>query len=85
MHVMQIILLEAVMVSVLGGIIGFAVGNVVARAAGPFLAQMSVSVPWNTEMILPSVILAAALSVAASIYPALKAARLDPVEALRFI
>jgi putative ABC transport system permease protein len=85
MHVMQIILLEAVMVSVLGGLTGFFVGNIVARAAGPFLAQMSVSVPWNTEMILPSVILAAALSVAASIYPALKAARLDPVEALRFI
>ncbi len=85
LHVVQIILLEAMMVSVVGGLTGFIVGNAVARSAGPFLAQMNVSVPWNTEMILPSVMLAAGLSVTASIYPALKAARLDPVEALRFI
>lgn len=85
MHVIQIIVLEALIVSVLGGLAGFAVGNGIARYAGPYLAQMQVNVPWNSQLILPAVMLSVVLAVLASLYPALKAAKLDPVEALRFI
>lgn len=84
-HVVKIIVLEAGLVSIVGGLTGFLSGNLAARAAGPFLAQMQVSVPWNTNLILPSVLLSVGLAVLASLYPALKAAKLDPVEALRFI
>ncbi|MDW7650907.1 MAG: FtsX-like permease family protein [Bacillota bacterium] len=85
LHVVEIIVLEVLIVSIIGGLAGFAVGNGLARVAGPFLAQMQVSIPWNTSLILPSVALSSILAVVASLYPALKAARLDPVEALRFI
>ena len=85
LHIMQLIVLEAFIVSVFAGLIGFLVGNVIAKIAGPYLAQMQVAVPWNMNLILPAVALAVVLAVLSSLYPALKAASLDPVEALRFI
>jgi len=40
---------------------------------------------WNTALIAPAIGLSVIISVLASIYPAIKAANMDPVEALRFI
>ena len=85
LHIMQLIVLEAFIVSVFAGLIGFLAGNVIAKIAGPYLAQMQVAVPWNMNLILPAVALSVVLAVLSSLYPALKAASLDPVEALRFI
>lgn len=84
-HIVQLIVLEAFIVSVFAGFIGFLAGNGIARIAGPYLAQMQVTVPWNLELILPAVLISVVLAVLSSLYPALKAASLDPVEALRFI
>jgi putative ABC transport system permease protein len=84
-HVMEIIFLEAGLVSVLGGLSGYVLGSAAARVAGPYLAQIQGSIPLRTDLILPAVLLSALLAILASAYPALKAARLDPAEALRFI
>jgi putative ABC transport system permease protein len=84
-HVAAIIVLEAALVSIPAGLFGFLAGMLLARLAGPYLAQMQVSVPWQGDLLIPAVALSAALAASAAAYPALKAARLDPVEALRFI
>ncbi|HSW36390.1 MAG TPA: FtsX-like permease family protein [Candidatus Limnocylindrales bacterium] len=83
-HVMKIILLEAGMVSLLGGLAGYLIGSGVAVLAGPYLAQIQ-NVPMRPDLILPAVLLSILLALAASAYPALKAAQLDPAEALRYI
>lgn len=82
-HVMQIILLEAMVVGLVGGIFGFLGGNGVAWLVMPMVLADGAFAGINTTLGGVSVLLAVALSLLASLYPALKASRLDPSEALR--
>ncbi|WP_069999991.1 ABC transporter permease [Cellulosilyticum sp. I15G10I2] len=85
MHIVQIIFLEAGIISIIGGFIGFILGSVLAKYAGPYLAQIQGEIPMRPELLLPAILLSAGVAILASTYPALKAARMDPAEALRFI
>jgi len=84
-HILQIILSEAAVIGLVGGLSGYLVGGITARTAGQLLARINGAIPWQHELALPAALLALAIAVLASIYPAYKAARMDPVEALRFI
>lgn len=84
-HVMEVIFMEAGIVSLLGGILGYLIGMVTAKAAGPVVAQMEVQIPWNWPLAGIAVLIALIIGLAASFLPAIKAAKQDPVEALRFI
>lgn len=84
-HIIQIIFMEAGLVSIAAGLLGFLAGSGAALAAGPFLAQLEGSILLRFELLLPALLLSLVLTLVASIYPALKAARLEPAEALRFI
>ncbi len=84
-HIMQIIFLEAGMVSILGGVVGYFMGSFAAIYAGPYLAQIQGNIPFQKELFLPAVGISTGLAILVSAYPALKAARLDPAEAIRFI
>jgi putative ABC transport system permease protein len=82
-HVMQIILLEALVVGLIGGLSGFALGNTIAWAALPVVIKNGTFAGINLSLGGVSVLLAIALSLLASLYPALKASKLDPSAALR--
>lgn len=83
-HVMRIILLEAALVSLLAGFLGYAVGMGGAKLALPFMAESK-----NAKLLFDgwvaggSIALALLLGLLASLYPALHASRMDPTEALR--
>src|SRR5581483_1386171 len=74
-------LTEAVLISIVGGLIGIAFGftlsRIIATAAG-----------WSTVVTTSSIAIAFGVSVAIGllfgIYPAVQAARLDPIEAIRY-
>lgn len=83
-HIIQMFFLEVSFVSLIGGVIGFALGMGLAMKFGPLIAQMTVQVPWQPMLALYSVGAAWVVSLLASIYPAWSATKLDPVEALRY-
>jgi putative ABC transport system permease protein len=83
-HIMRIILLEAALVSLLAGLLGYAVGMGSARLTLPFMAESSnARLVWDTGVAFGSVGLAVILGLLASLYPALHASKMDPTEALR--
>ena len=84
-HVARVILTEAFVVSLLGGVLGWFIGMLASQALGPAVAQLSVPVHWDLLLAAGAVGLSIAVGMAASAYPAMRAANLDPAEALRFI
>jgi putative ABC transport system permease protein len=74
-------LVEALVICQLGGlagtILGILIGNLIAQAL-----DASFIVPWN--WILMSIAICFGVGTASGIYPAIKASRLDPIDALRF-
>ncbi len=82
-HVMQIILLEALVLGILGGIIGFSLGNLAAWSLVPVVLTDGVFAGIDFRLGAISVLMSVALSLLASLYPAFKASNMDPSQALR--
>lgn len=74
-------LTEAVIISLIGGIIGMLLGIGGAKAVGRF-ANISPSLSMN--VIIGTIFFSSAVGIFFGIYPARKAAKLDPIDALRY-
>jgi len=82
-HVAGVILGEAALLSLAGGMLGWLAGMGSAVLAAPRLANVSAPVPWNPVIGLLAVACALAVGLSASLYPAMQATRVDPTVALR--
>jgi putative ABC transport system permease protein len=74
-------LLEAIIISVLGALFGILLGIMVGNLFSIVLNTGFV-VPWN--WVFYGIIICTAVGLLAGLYPALKAGRLNPIEALRY-
>jgi putative ABC transport system permease protein len=72
-------LVEAVVLSALGG----ATGVIIAWLLGRIVSAMLIPTYLSLGAVIMAVTVSGAVGIAAGIFPAWKAARLDPIEALR--
>jgi len=84
-HVVRIVLMEALLLSLLSGLVGWAVGTAGSSLVASQVAKLEVSVSWDPLLAAAALGLALLVGFAGSIYPALRASSLDPAEALRSI
>jgi len=74
-------MIEAIILTEMGGLIGIILG-VLAGNVVAMLLKISVIFPWNWAII--GIVVCSAIALIFGSYPAYKAAKLDPIEALRY-
>jgi len=85
--VIQIFLVESALLGLLGGIIGLAVGIGISYLINLFatdLIPVTFEATVTTEMMIWSLIFSTGVGIVSGLWPARKAAKLQPVEALRY-
>jgi len=75
-------LTEAVVLTVMGGVLGLMLGWLISRAAGLIFPNLPTAVPFWAACL--GVAVSVGVGLFFGIWPASRAARLDPVEALRY-
>ena len=81
-HITKLIVLEAVVASLIAGVLGYAAGMAVTTAVLPAVAREA-QVAWMPLLAVAAVAVAVLTGALASLYPALHAGKMDPTEALR--
>jgi putative ABC transport system permease protein len=75
-------LLEAVLLSLLGGAIGIALGSLILTLGGRLAPELPIALTPQSAML--ATVISSLIGILSGVYPASRAARMHPIQALRF-
>jgi putative ABC transport system permease protein len=84
-HIIKGLVLEVAIVSLLGGSLGWAAGLAASWLALPYFSETRSSVEFHPALLVFAICAALLIGTLSGIYPALRASKLDPSEAVRSI
>lgn len=84
-HIASVLLMEITLISILGGLIGAFGGIGVSELALPFFAEPGATLSHDWSLAALALLGALIIGLLSSAYPTLRASRLDPCEAVRYV
>ena len=83
-HIIRVLLIEAFIVSLMAGVAGYGIGIISPRFVAPYLmSTYNLTFEFDPLLAIGALASSVLVGLLASIYPAVRAGRLDPVEALK--
>ena len=84
-HIVKEMMLEVLAVSFAGGALGWAAGAAASWALMPYFSQTGQGFQPDASLAALALVAALAVGALSSLYPTLRASRLDPSEAVRHV
>jgi putative ABC transport system permease protein len=79
------LMIEVAVISTIGGLVGWIVGMLASWLILPYFSQSGLKLEFDPKIALGAVVAALLIGALSTIYPAIRASRLDPSEAVRYV
>lgn len=84
-HIIKGLMIEVAAISVMGGALGWAAGTVASWLALPYFAETRIAFELHPGLAVAAVAAGLLIGTLSSLYPIIRASRLDPSEAVRYV
>jgi putative ABC transport system permease protein len=84
-HIIKGLMIEVAVISVLGGLLGWGAGMLASWLALPYFAETRVVFEFQPLLALSAIAAGLIIGTLSSFYPIIRASRLDPSEAVRYV
>ncbi|HSQ19300.1 MAG TPA: FtsX-like permease family protein, partial [Blastocatellia bacterium] len=84
-HIIKGLMIEVAFISLVGGLLGWAAGLLASWVALPYFAETRVVFEFRPVLAIVAVAAGLIIGTFSSFYPIVRASRLDPSEAVRYV
>ncbi|MEW6127747.1 MAG: FtsX-like permease family protein [Acidobacteriota bacterium] len=84
-HIIKELLIEVAVISAFGGLVGWGIGMLASYTALPYFAETAIALEWKPTVALVAIGAGLVIGALSSLYPILRASRLDPAESVRYV
>lgn len=84
-HIIKGLMIEVVIISAAGGVMGWLAGLLASRSALPYFTEAGAQIELRFSLAVFAISVAMVTGIISSVYPVIRASRLDPSEAVRYV
>jgi putative ABC transport system permease protein len=84
-HIIKGLLIEVAVISLIGGLLGWGAGMLASYLALPYFAETEIALELQPQLAGLAILAGLLVGALSSLYPILKASRLDPAESVRYV